>query len=219
MFRRQTKIARLSGDDSEQSLSQGSSKSKSHSLDSSEDLSKSSSLSSPEAGSKRAGSISSAVSSVVLSDGNETDFPVRIVGCLENVSGAGCGPLDVINLIDIAQQENELPFVATNEEAVISLTVHGIKLTKASNSTVLYRIPLHKIERIVIFDDGLIGNTMLAVKCARDFENSNKEAMFNIHAYQCESKELAQEVCRSFSHILDTAIGATFPGKTVQSVT
>lgn len=216
MFRKQTRVTQLSADGSELSLSQGSSKSKS--IDSNEDLSKSSSLSSPEANSNRGGSISSIRSSGLLIETNESDFPVRIVGCLENISGIGSGPLDVINLIDIAQQENELPFSVNNEEAIFSLTVHGVKLIKSSNNAVLYRIPLHLIERLVIFDDGLIGNTVLAVKCARSDEK-NVEGPFDIHAYQCETKEMAQEVCRRFSHILDTAIGETSPSKSTPPVT
>lgn len=208
MFRRQSRVAQLSGDGSELSLSQGSSKSKS--LDSTEDLSKSSTLSSPEALSKRGGSLTSIRSSVVPTEQNDADFRVRIVGCIENIHGFGSGPLDVINLIDIAQQENELP-LNVNEEAVMTLTVHGIKLTKYATNAVIYRIPIHLIERLVIFEDGLVGNTMLAVKCVRT--KANPDGPFDIHAYQCENKEMAQEVCSRFNHILETAVSTTCPAK------
>lgn len=40
---------------------------------------------------------------VLPQEANEADFRVRIVGCIENICGLGSGPLDVINLIDIAQ--------------------------------------------------------------------------------------------------------------------
>ena len=49
---------------------------------------------------------------------------------------------------------------------------------------VVHRIPLHEIERLVTYDDGLCGNTLLAVKVNI---NKNKDCC-NLLVYQCPSE-------------------------------
>ena len=204
VFYRNSKPGHAGSD--QQSMSLSSSQSKS--IDSSEDYFHSSlgTLSSPEMDrSKQYGSFSSSKSSVPESLSSileDNDFPVKFLGSILNLVGQAEGSLDLINVIDIAQCEETLPYVATGSDVYLSLNCHGIRVSESNQHNTIHRFPLYLIERIVTFDDGIFNNTVLAVKVAHDGDSSK----YDVFAYQCHDEMIGQKVTRIFSHILDSVM-------------
>nr|CAB3257356.1 integrin beta-1-binding protein 1-like [Phallusia mammillata] len=207
------RTSKTSTDGSDQSVSRSSTHSKS--LDSSEELSQShsSSLSSPgiEARQSTTGSVSSARSSVTDSPGfhqlTSLEFSLKTIGKLVDLEGLAEGPLEVINAIDCAQQEEELPFLPTAGEVCLSISVNGIKICSGVQRGVIERIPLYMVERLVTYEEGIAGNTILAIKTV--LHKSGMDDDYIIYVFQCPSKEVGQRISNVFSHILSDVI--SFP--------
>ncbi|XP_078487033.1 integrin beta-1-binding protein 1-like [Ciona intestinalis] len=205
ILHRQTKPS-SSGDGSDRSVSVSSSRSKS--FDSSEDLSHSSSVSTPEFEMKQSGtgSFSSTRSSIPdspLLSSPASEYSVKVLGVLDNIEGQGDGPLEVINAIDIAQSEEKIPFLAIGDDVFVSISMNGFQVTDNNQRDVLKRLPLHSIERMVTYDDGIHGNTILAVKTATD------QHRYSVHAYQCTNAFLGQKITRCFSHVLASVMSSS----------
>uniref|UniRef100_H2ZD39 PID domain-containing protein n=1 Tax=Ciona savignyi TaxID=51511 RepID=H2ZD39_CIOSA len=188
-----------SGEGSERSTS---------SIESSEDLSQSS-LSTPEFEFKQSGtgsfsSFRSSIPDSPLLSSTTSEYAVKILGSLETIQGHEEGPLEVINAIDIAQCEENLPLLATGDDVYISISINGLQVTDNNQRDVLKRIPLHTIERIVTYDDGIYGNTILAVKVVNEHQIG-----YSLLAYQCSNPILGQKITRCYSHVLASVMSSS----------
>ncbi|KAM8833312.1 integrin beta-1-binding protein 1 [Synchiropus picturatus] len=127
------------------------------------------------------------------------EFRVRYVGAIEKLqfemSKTLQEPLDLISYIDAAQQDGKLPFVPGDEEMVLIVSKHGVKVASLDQCDVLHRHPLYLIVRMLGYDDGLgAGKNLLALKTT-DAEQQE----CSIWVYQCSSAEQAQSICKVLS--------------------
>ncbi|XP_013886336.1 integrin beta-1-binding protein 1 isoform X1 [Austrofundulus limnaeus] len=136
------------------------------------------------------------------------EFRVKYVGSIENLEFAMSKtlqePLDLINYIDAAQQDGELPFVPGDEEMVLGVSKYGIKVASVDQCDVLHRHPLYLIVRMLCYDDGLgAGKNLLALKTT-----DTKQEECSIWVYQCSSSEQAQSICKVLSTSFDCALSS-----------
>ncbi|KAJ0008927.1 hypothetical protein NQD34_016342 [Periophthalmus magnuspinnatus] len=136
------------------------------------------------------------------------EFRVKYVGALEkmqfDVSRTLQEPLDLINYIDTAQQDGKLPFVPVEEEIILVVSKHGVKVASIDQCDVLHRHPLYLIVRMLCYDDGLgAGKNLLALKTT----DLNQEVC-SIWVYQCHSSEQAQAICKVLSTAFDCALAS-----------
>ncbi|XP_006007281.1 integrin beta-1-binding protein 1 isoform X2 [Latimeria chalumnae] len=72
------------------------------------------------------------------------EFRVKYVGAIESLKTDVCkslqGPLDLINYIDVAQQDRKLPFVPAEEEVIMGVSKHGVKVTTSDQYTYLHHL-------------------------------------------------------------------------------
>ena len=98
------------------------------------------------------------------------------------------GPLDLINYIAIAQQDEKLSFVPLEENFIMGVSKYRIKVSTSDQYGVLHRLALYLIIWMVCFHGGLeAGNIYLALKTT---DASNQE--YSLWVYQCNSLEQAQ---------------------------
>ena len=98
------------------------------------------------------------------------------------------GPLDLINYIAIAQQDEKLSFVPLEENFIMGVSKYSIKVSTSDQYGVLHRLALYLIIWMLCFHDGLeAGNIFLALKTT---DASNQE--YSLWVYQCNSLEQAQ---------------------------
>ncbi|CAK8690785.1 unnamed protein product [Clavelina lepadiformis] len=217
-----TSKTNTSGDGSDHSTSLGSSRSKS--VDSNEELTHSGTFSSHETDTKQSvsGTIGSFSSNRSKSSVPESpissvakEFQVKILGKLEDLVGFGEGPLDVINELDVAQIEDRLPYIAEGDDVFLAISIHGIEISSIDQDIVLKRIPLHEIERLVTYDDAIMGNTILVVKTVNLNEACPEESKYTLYAYQCPNLETGQRITRTFSHALANVLSG-FPADEIK---
>ncbi|XP_013886337.1 integrin beta-1-binding protein 1 isoform X2 [Austrofundulus limnaeus] len=185
----------------------------SSSSQSSEISTKSKSVDSSLGGLSRSSTVASLDSDSNKSSGNSAsetcaEFRVKYVGSIENLEFAMSKtlqePLDLINYIDAAQQDGELPFVPGDEEMVLGVSKYGIKVASVDQCDVLHRHPLYLIVRMLCYDDGLgAGKNLLALKTT-----DTKQEECSIWVYQCSSSEQAQSICKVLSTSFDCALSS-----------
>uniref|UniRef100_A0A3B3XU35 Integrin beta-1-binding protein 1 n=1 Tax=Poecilia mexicana TaxID=48701 RepID=A0A3B3XU35_9TELE len=139
------------------------------------------------------------------------EFRVKYVGAIENLqfemSKTLQEPLDLISYIDAAQQDGKLPFVPGDEEMVLGVSKHGVKVASVDQCDVLHRHPLYLIVRMLCYDDGLgAGKNLLALKTT-----DTKQQQCSIWVYQCSSSEQAQNICKVLSASFDCALSSNKP--------
>uniref|UniRef100_A0A3B3VWW8 Integrin beta-1-binding protein 1 n=1 Tax=Poecilia latipinna TaxID=48699 RepID=A0A3B3VWW8_9TELE len=139
------------------------------------------------------------------------EFRVKYVGSIENLqfemSKTLQEPLDLISYIDAAQQDGKLPFVPGDEEMVLGVSKHGVKVASVDQCDVLHRHPLYLIVRMLCYDDGLgAGKNLLALKTT-----DTKQQQCSIWVYQCSSSEQAQNICKVLSASFDCALSSNKP--------
>ncbi|XP_054652019.1 integrin beta-1-binding protein 1 isoform X1 [Dunckerocampus dactyliophorus] len=109
----------------------------SSSSQSSEISTKSKSVDSSLGGLSRSSTVASLDTDSTKSSGNSTsetcaEFRVKYVGAIEklqfDMSKTLHEPLDLINYIDAAQQDGKLPFVPGDEEMILGVSKHGVKV-------------------------------------------------------------------------------------------
>uniref|UniRef100_A0A672SLE1 Integrin beta-1-binding protein 1 n=1 Tax=Sinocyclocheilus grahami TaxID=75366 RepID=A0A672SLE1_SINGR len=121
------------------------------------------------------------------------EFRVKYVGAIEKLqfemSKTLQEPLDLINYIDEAQQDGQLPFVPGDEEMILGVSKYGVKVASLDQCDVLHRHPLYLIVRMLCYDDGLgAGKNLLALKTT-DAEQQE----CSIWVYQCSSAVRPQD--------------------------
>ncbi|XP_018587107.1 integrin beta-1-binding protein 1 [Scleropages formosus] len=188
----------------------------SSSSQSSEISTKSKSVDSSLGGLSRSSTVASLDTDSTKSSGNSSsdacvEFRVKYVGAIENLHFDMCKtllePLDLINYIDAAQQDGKLPFVPAEEEMVLVVSKHGIKVASVDQCDVLHRHPLYLIVCMLCYDDGLgAGKNLLALKTT-DVEQQE----CNIWVYQCSSAEHAQAICKVLSASFDSVLASEKP--------
>ncbi|KAL4624043.1 integrin beta-1-binding protein 1 [Arapaima gigas] len=188
----------------------------SSSSQSSEISTKSKSVDSSLGGLSRSSTVASLDTDSTKSSGNSSsdtcvEFRVKYVGAIENLHFDMCKmllePLDLINYIDTAQQHGKLPFVPGEEEMVLVVSKHGIKVASLDQCDILHRHPLYLIVRMLCYDDGLgAGKNLLALKTT-DAEQQE----CNIWVYQCSSAEHAQAICKVLSASFDSVLASEKP--------
>lgn len=144
---------------------------------------------------------------------SQYDCRVRSYGVLKNVTIPSEGSLELINVIDVAQCEERLNVTSRNDDLLMLLTQHGLRVFDASmQETTVLRIPLYKIERVVCFDDGVVGDVLLAFKVV------NSNSSYHVYVYACENEDSCQKLCHKFSRVLDSVMStATCGGETLTS--
>ncbi|XP_043997814.1 integrin beta-1-binding protein 1 [Gambusia affinis] len=188
----------------------------SSSSQSSEISTKSKSVDSSLGGLSRSSTVASLDTDSNKSSGNNasetcTEFRVKYVGSIENLqfemSKTLQEPLDLISYIDAAQQDGKLPFVPGDEEMVLGVSKHGVKVASVDQYDVLHRHPLYLIVRMLCYDDGLgAGKNLLALKTT-----DTKQQQCSIWVYQCSSSEQAQNICKVLSASFDCALSSNKP--------
>ncbi|XP_023694904.1 integrin beta-1-binding protein 1 [Paramormyrops kingsleyae] len=183
----------------------------SSSSQSSEISTKSKSVESSLGGLSRSSTVASLDTDSTKSSGNSTsdscvEFRVKYVGVIENLRfdmyKTLLDPLDLISYIDAAQQDGKLPFVPGDEELVLVVSRHGVKVTSMNQSDVLHRHPLYLIVRMLCYDDGLgAGKNLLALKTT-----DAGQLECSIWVYQCSTAEHAQAICKVLSASFDSAL-------------
>lgn len=136
------------------------------------------------------------------------EFRVKYVGAIEKLqfemSKTLQEPLDLINYIDAAQQDGKLPFVPGDEERILGVSKHGVKVASLDQCDVLHRHPLYLIVRMLCYDDGLgAGKNLLALKTT-----DAEQQQCSIWVYQCSSAEQAQAICKVLSTFFDCALAS-----------
>ncbi|XP_077587370.1 integrin beta-1-binding protein 1 [Stigmatopora nigra] len=185
----------------------------SSSSQSSEVSTKSKSVDSSVGGLSRSSTVASLDTDSTKSSGNNVsetcaEFRVKYVGAIESLrfdmSKTLEEPLDLINYIDAAQQGGKLPFVPADEELILFVSKHGVKVASLDQCDVLHRHPLYLIVRMLCYDDGLgAGKNLLALKTT----DPNQEGC-SIWVYQCSSSEQAQSICKVLSASFDCALAS-----------
>ncbi|XP_014860196.1 PREDICTED: integrin beta-1-binding protein 1 [Poecilia mexicana] len=188
----------------------------SSSSQSSEISTKSKSVDSSLGGLSRSSTVASLDTDSNKSSGNNAseacaEFRVKYVGAIENLqfemSKTLQEPLDLISYIDAAQQDGKLPFVPGDEEMVLGVSKHGVKVASVDQCDVLHRHPLYLIVRMLCYDDGLgAGKNLLALKTT-----DTKQQQCSIWVYQCSSSEQAQNICKVLSASFDCALSSNKP--------
>ncbi|XP_054909180.1 integrin beta-1-binding protein 1 [Poeciliopsis prolifica] len=188
----------------------------SSSSQSSEISTKSKSVDSSLGGLSRSSTVASLDTDSNKSSGNNAsetcaEFRVKYVGSIENLqfemSKTLQEPLDLISYIDAAQQDGKLPFVPGDEEMVLGVSKHGVKVASVDQCDVLHRHPLYLIVRMLCYDDGLgAGKNLLALKTT-----DTKQQRCSIWVYQCSSSEQAQNICKVLSASFDCALSSNKP--------
>lgn len=188
----------------------------SSSSQSSEISTKSKSVDSSLGGLSRSSTVASLDSDSNKSSGNSTsetcaEFRVRYLGSIQNLqfemSKTLQEPLDLISYIDAAQQNGKLPFVPGDEDMVLGVSKHGVKVASVDQCVVLHRHPLYLIVRMLCYDDGLgAGKNLLALKTT-----DTKQERCSIWVYQCGSSEQAQSICKVLSASFDCALSSNKP--------
>lgn len=130
------------------------------------------------------------------------DCRVRFYGVIENVSIPSEGSLELINIIDVAQCEERLPLTTRNEDFLLLLSQNGLRIFDTNLQDTLLRIPLYKIERVVCFDDGVVGDVVLAFKVV------NTKQDYDVYVYACENEESCQKICHKFSRVIDSVMSS-----------
>ncbi|XP_014860181.1 PREDICTED: integrin beta-1-binding protein 1-like [Poecilia mexicana] len=106
-----------------------------------------------------------------------------------------------------SQQDGKLPFVPGDEEMVLGVSKHGVKVASVDQCDVLHRHPLYLIVRMLCYDDGLgAGKNLLALKTT-----DTKQQQCSIWVYQCSSSEQAQNICKVLSASFDCALSSNKP--------
>lgn len=186
----------------------------SSSSQSSEISTKSKSVDSSLGGLSRSSTVASLDTDSTKSSGNSSEacseFRVKYVGAIEklefDMSKKLQEPLDLINYIDAAQQDGKLPFVPGDEELLLGVSKHGVKVS-SDQCDVLHRHPLYLIVRMLCYDDGLgAGKNLLALKTT-DAEQEE----CSIWVYQCSSSEQAQSICKVLSASFDCVLTSDKP--------
>ncbi|XP_057716314.1 integrin beta-1-binding protein 1 [Corythoichthys intestinalis] len=185
----------------------------SSSSQSSEVSTKSKSVDSSVGGLSRSSTVASLDTDSTKSSGNHVsetcaEFRVKYVGSIErlqfDMSKTLKEPLDLINYIDAAQQDGKLPFVPGDEELILFVSKHGVKVASLDQCDVLHRHPLYLIVRMLCYDDGLgAGKNLLALKTT----DPDQEGC-SIWVYQCSSSEQAQSICKVLSASFDCALAS-----------
>ncbi|XP_077477291.1 integrin beta-1-binding protein 1 [Stigmatopora argus] len=188
----------------------------SSSSQSSEVSTKSKSVDSSVGGLSRSSTVASLDTDSTKSSGNNVsetcaEFRVKYVGAIESLqfdmSKTLKEPLDLINYIDAAQQGGKLPFVPGDEELILFVSKHGVKVASLDQCDVLHRHPLYLIVRMLCYDDGLgAGKNLLALKTT----DPDQEGC-SIWVYQCSSSEQAQSICKVLSASFDCALASDKP--------
>ncbi|XP_008400105.1 integrin beta-1-binding protein 1 [Poecilia reticulata] len=188
----------------------------SSSSQSSEISTKSKSVDSSLGGLSRSSTVASLDTDSNKSSGNNAsetcaEFRVKYVGSIENLqfemSKTLQEPLDLISYIDAAQQDGKLPFVPGDEEMVLGVSKHGVKVASVDQCDVLHRHPLYLIVRMLCYDDGLgAGKNLLALTTT-----DTKQQQCSIWVYQCSSSEQAQNICKVLSASFDCALSSNKP--------
>ncbi|KAM4723285.1 integrin beta-1-binding protein 1 [Anableps anableps] len=188
----------------------------SSSSQSSEISTKSKSVDSSLGGLSRSSTVASLDTDSNKSSGNNAsetcaEFRVKYVGSIENLqfemSKILQEPLDLISYIDAAQQDGKLPFVPGEEEMVLGVSKHGVKVASVDQCDVLHRHPLYLIVRMLCYDDGLgAGKNLLALKTT-----DTKQEECSIWVYQCSSSEQAQSICKVLAASFDCALSSSKP--------
>ncbi|XP_051942195.1 integrin beta-1-binding protein 1 [Hippocampus zosterae] len=174
---------------------------------------KSKSVDSSLGGLSRSSTVASLDTDSTKSSGNNTsetcaEFRVKYVGAIEglqfDMSKKLQEPLDLINYIDAAQQDGKLPFVPRDEEMIMVVSKHGVKVASLDQYDVLHRHPLYLIMRMLCYDDGLgTGKNLLALKTT-----DPEQEGCSIWVYQCSSSEQAQSICKVLSASFDCALAS-----------
>lgn len=133
---------------------------------------------------------------------SQYDCRVRCYGVLEHVSIPSEGSLELINIIDVAQCEERLPLTTSNEDYLLLLSQHGLRIFDANMQDTLLRVPLYKIERVVCFDDGVVGDVVLAFKVV------NSKNDYHVYVYACENEDSCQKICHKFSRVIDSVMSS-----------
>lgn len=178
---------------------------------SSEISTKSKSVESSLGGLSRSSTVASLDTDSTKSSGNSVsetcaEFRVKYVGSIEklefDMSKTLQEPLDLINYIDSAQQDGKLPFVPGDDEMLLVVSKHGVKVASLDQCDVLHRHPLYLIVRMLCYDDGLgAGKNLLALKTT-----DAKQQECSIWVYQCSTAEHAQAICKVLSASFDCAL-------------
>jgi len=114
---------------------------------------------------------------------HQSDCRVKLYGVIRNVTIPSEGSLELINIIDIAQCEERLALTPQNEDYFLLLSQKDLRIFD-ENMSVVSRIPLYKIERVVCFDDGTIGDVVLAFKVFNDKQIVD----YDVFVYACETE-------------------------------
>lgn len=131
-------------------------------------------------------------------------FDVFYLGNIEKIAMGNSQKRDteaqLIDRIEEAQIAGDIPItVGEKDQVFFTVSRHGIQVQNKRTKEILQRHPLHTIAEVVQYEDGF-GGPNIALKIGQ--LQVNKE-VFQCYVFQCNTEELANDVCQLVRRLFD----------------